>query len=582
MTVIKVKNSNVAGRLPAAGDLVPAELALNLQDRKLYSKDTAGTVFEIGVAGDVPSGSNPPPSGNNVGDLFFDTDTNKLLYWNGTSWEVVTSEPADGSYVETAGDNMTGNLTLGTDKISLHAGGGTSVFKGSIDNEFGGGNSFRVNTTLEAGCTAYRVKDSESGKSDRFYINGSANEVVTFSVSTDGTADLAGNVLTGGTDSYANIYSAGQINVRNDGDASTTGGLQILRGGNLGSNIVTWLKANGSAEFGSYVEADLFSVSRSSVANKDNFSSKLATNDTAKHFNAKAPDGTTMAAIEPSGDIQSGGRPGTGTPGTRVFASGLIDVCNENGTYAVWRGLTEGSTEETSRINANGSAKFSSTVEALTLQSDPSGGGVISTRSVGGDAAVWRGGDNTFNVDNASTWTSVIDADGSALFKSRVDVAPNGIGTDADYVSIYSYGAVGVRRNTGDADDFLWTGISGTTETSRINKDGSAVFAGTVTANGTILTRNVTLNLDPDNDANYTSTIETYTDTEEYEGPLGRTLTRNVEKTREVKKYTGPTMDVKQTLLDITGALENLKAAAASATTIAELRDAIETSLANV
>ena len=49
MTVIKVKNSNVGGRVPAAGDLQPAELALNLQDKKLYSKDVSGQVFEIGV-----------------------------------------------------------------------------------------------------------------------------------------------------------------------------------------------------------------------------------------------------------------------------------------------------------------------------------------------------------------------------------------------------------------------------------------------------------------------------------------------------------------------------------------------------
>ena len=106
-------------------------------------------------------------------------------------------------------------------------------------------------------------------------------------------------------------------------------------------------------------------------------------------------------------------------------------------------------------------------------------------------------------------------------------------------------------------------------------------FLGTVTENATI-TRSVIIETEPDNDAHYTSTIETYTETEEYEGPLGRTLTREVEKTREIKTYTGPTLDVKQTLLNITGALESLKAAAASATTIAELRDAIETSLANV
>ena len=49
-TTIKVKNSTIAGKIPAAGDLITAELALNLTDRKLYSKDAGGTVFEIGGA----------------------------------------------------------------------------------------------------------------------------------------------------------------------------------------------------------------------------------------------------------------------------------------------------------------------------------------------------------------------------------------------------------------------------------------------------------------------------------------------------------------------------------------------------
>ena len=113
MTVIKVKNSNVAGRIPAAGDLQPAELAINLQDKKLYSKDVAGTVFEIGVAGDVPTGNTPPSTGNNSGDLFFDTSSNELKYWSGSAWEAITVEPADGNgYVQVGGDTMTGQLTL--------------------------------------------------------------------------------------------------------------------------------------------------------------------------------------------------------------------------------------------------------------------------------------------------------------------------------------------------------------------------------------------------------------------------------------------------------------------------------------
>ena len=88
--------------------------------------------------------------------------------------------------------------------------------------------------------------------------------------------------------------------------------------------------------------------------------------------------------------------------------------------------------------------------------------------------------------------------------------------------------------------------------------------------------------LEPDDDSNYTTTTEEYTETETYEGPRGRTLEREVTKTREVKTYTGPTMDVKDTLLKITEALTQLKTAAASATTCEELRTAIDTALADV
>ena len=49
----KVKNSSVEAKVPAADDLATAELALNLKDQKLYSKDADGNVFEIGADQDV-------------------------------------------------------------------------------------------------------------------------------------------------------------------------------------------------------------------------------------------------------------------------------------------------------------------------------------------------------------------------------------------------------------------------------------------------------------------------------------------------------------------------------------------------
>ena len=52
-TIVKIKQSSVAGRLPthntaASTDIVQGELALNTADQKLYSKDSSGSIFEIG------------------------------------------------------------------------------------------------------------------------------------------------------------------------------------------------------------------------------------------------------------------------------------------------------------------------------------------------------------------------------------------------------------------------------------------------------------------------------------------------------------------------------------------------------
>ena len=86
-TTIIIKNSSVAGKVPDASALETGELAINLVDQKLYSKDAGGNVFELGGSGNVGSGPTPPGSGNEIGDLWWDGDF--LLVWNGSDWEVV-------------------------------------------------------------------------------------------------------------------------------------------------------------------------------------------------------------------------------------------------------------------------------------------------------------------------------------------------------------------------------------------------------------------------------------------------------------------------------------------------------------
>lgn len=52
-TVIKLKRSETPNQIPSAGVLQVGELAMNITDGKLYTKNSGGTVKEVGGAGAV-------------------------------------------------------------------------------------------------------------------------------------------------------------------------------------------------------------------------------------------------------------------------------------------------------------------------------------------------------------------------------------------------------------------------------------------------------------------------------------------------------------------------------------------------
>ena len=192
------------------------------------------------------------------------------------------------------------------------------------------------------------------------------------------------------------------------------------------------------------------------------------------------------------------------------------------------------------------------------------------------------------------TQLTVLGKDGSASFAKTVDI------TNGQFkVNRATGGANGsniVNQQNGTTTG-LWMTNGGIrlggsdVPTSPLIKleatDGTATFAGNITA------ANVTFNLEPENPDNYTTTEEEYeveVPVLRPDGPATADLvdgepereTRTITRTREVTTYTGPTMDVKDTLLKITEALTQLKTAAASAETCEELRNAIDTALADV
>ena len=107
-TTIKTKSSNVQGKVPDSSSLQPAELAINLKDQKLYSKDVDGVVFEVGKDADVDLGYTPAAD-------------------KGT----ITNTAGDDAELPLADDTNAGLLAPGDkdklDEITIGGGGGLDI-----------------------------------------------------------------------------------------------------------------------------------------------------------------------------------------------------------------------------------------------------------------------------------------------------------------------------------------------------------------------------------------------------------------------------------------------------------------------
>ena len=87
MATIRLKNSVVASKAPAAGDLVLGEVALNANSASpaLYFKDNANNIIKLEPGSGVEP-SPTPPANPDEGDLWYNQNTNSLNYWNGSDW----------------------------------------------------------------------------------------------------------------------------------------------------------------------------------------------------------------------------------------------------------------------------------------------------------------------------------------------------------------------------------------------------------------------------------------------------------------------------------------------------------------
>ena len=136
-TKIIHKKSSVAASVPASGDIEAGELAVNLADKKLYSKQTDGTIIAVGVSNyndleNLPADFTPEAHTHVKADI---TDFN------------------EDDYVSVTGDVMSGNLSFGdNDKAIFGAGSDLQIFHDGADSiiqDFGTGDLKLIANTFK-------------------------------------------------------------------------------------------------------------------------------------------------------------------------------------------------------------------------------------------------------------------------------------------------------------------------------------------------------------------------------------------------------------------------------------------------
>lgn len=135
-----LKRSSVAGKVPLAADLQTGELAVNLADKKLYSKDASGNVISVGG-----------------GDLTSSAVTTALGY----------------TPVNKAGDTMTGALALPSNGLDV---GTTEMIVRSWGVGFGGvpsqyGTGWRV-AEVVGGKAVLKISATSGGMAAGYFSTG--------------------------------------------------------------------------------------------------------------------------------------------------------------------------------------------------------------------------------------------------------------------------------------------------------------------------------------------------------------------------------------------------------------------------
>tara|TARA_R110002049_G_scaffold23224_1_gene82133 strand:- start:12 stop:1430 length:1419 start_codon:yes stop_codon:yes gene_type:complete len=354
------------------------------------------------------------------GDTWFDSSSDYTYIWYSPVWR--TGEASGSDFVKVAGDNMIGDLTLGTDKITLEATSGAATFAGTVWSNGGTATNYAFLAT----------GDINTAKGIGVFNAGGVNVA---EINLDGAAEFAGDVTMGDGTTEAKFLVAGRTSPRLAMKGNVTGS-SVAYYQDQATNDVKWqLDGDGSATFKGAVSSGAFTNGSATSPgapgvfynNSDTQSALYARNyGESKGFIIESKSGANNVALQVTNTsgtdmISLYGNGNSFFRGAASFASSI----NASSAISVNRGTdddsaaftVQNSTGVVSRLNCNGSSQFNArlTGGVSTLNdraivgannTPAGGGGTITAFNYNGSGEVWNG----FAV---GVRTSVILADGT-------------------------------------------------------------------------------------------------------------------------------------------------------------------------
>jgi len=275
-TKILLKKSVTGGASPLTSDLDQGELAINLVDRKIYTKDAGNAITEI--SGAYVDGS--APSNPVEGDLWYDTANNLLKAHNGTGFvsagyqnlseleDVTLTSIASGDHITWNGSAFV-NSNLESDVegflSAVDAGGDGSLTYANGVYTYTGPSAAEARAHFTGG-TGVTITNGEVaigqavGTSDNVTFNKVTTSLIeggsTITIDPAGLGDNTGTVVIAGdltvngttTSVNSNEVNIGDsiilLNSDETGTPSQNGGIEIERGTAANKSFV-WNEADG-------------------------------------------------------------------------------------------------------------------------------------------------------------------------------------------------------------------------------------------------------------------------------------------------------------------------------------------------